>query len=128
MKSKAQKRVLWLSVIYIKSRCSSLCLVALSNKCLWWNMHSRFNLFFSISHLITGKVFLEKVACLRAFLLLSQLLICCCFSSLVLRAFEYFAASCTYLFYCLCFSIICRYNVAIKCATITPGTFGLLFC
>jgi hypothetical protein len=86
MKSKAQKRVLWLSVIYIKSRCSSLCLVALSNKCLWWNMHSRFNLFFSISHLITGKIFLEKVACLRAFLLLSQLLICCCFSSMVLRA------------------------------------------
>jgi hypothetical protein len=39
-----------------------------------------------MSHLITGKDFLEKVACLRAFLLLSQLLICCCFSSLVLRA------------------------------------------
>jgi hypothetical protein len=72
--------------------------------------------------------FLEKVTCLSVLLLLSQLLVGCYFSPLLLRVLIILLHRAPMFSLAHAPKFLCRYNVAIKCATITPGTFGLLFC
>ena len=87
-------------------------------KLAWWNIHIRFNLLiFFISHLNIFKCFTstQSVTC---WLLLQS------FAVAVLTILLQWAP----MFSIAHAQFLCRYNVAIKCATITPGTFGLLFC